>query len=382
MTNPWTAPGTNGEESGAVGTAAASPAPGGPTAPGPLQRELVARTPLFPLRPLGVGEILGAATRIYRLRPRISLLVAAVVYAISFVLTTALSGASILPMAGQVQASMDGSAGATVTGPGDGEVLVTLGASLASGLVSLVAAQLVTIALSALAIGEATGTPLADAAVWRTIRRHGISAVLAGLVIAVATLVLWAVLVGLGLLPLLLTDEAHWWTIVPVLLALVLALAGSVVIWMRTALTAPALVVEKLGALGAIRRSLVLTRGRRRWRVLGVGALLVLLVYVLTQVLASAFGIVAVVAYVAILLAGGPGLVVLAMAVLLVLTMLGAYVASVLSEPFRSAGMAALYADQRMRWESWDVELTRRSRDARDAATAPSGAATHGGGPW
>ncbi len=381
MTNPWTAPGARGDETGG-GPAAVPPTTSGPGAPGPLQRELVARTPLFPLRPLGVGEILGAATRIYRLRPRISLLVAAVVYALSFVLTTALSGASLLPLVGQVQASMDGSAAATVTGPGNGEVLGTLGASLASGLVSLVAAQLVTIALSALAIGEATGTPLADRAVWRTMRRHGASAVLAGLLIAVATLMLWAVLVGLGLLPLLIADEARWWTITPLLLALLLAVGGSVVIWMRTALTAPALVVEELGALGAIRRSLVLTRGRRRWRVLGVGALLVLLVYVLTQVLSSAFGIVAVIAYAALLLAGGPGLVVLAMGVLLVLTMLGAYVASVLSEPFRSAGMAALYADQRMRWESWDVDLTRRSRDARDAAMAPSGTAAQGGGPW
>lgn len=379
MTNPWTAPGASGDETGGAPDAV-PPTTSGPGAPGPLQRELVARAPLFPLRPLGVGEILGAATRIYRLRPRISLLVSAAVYALSFVLTTALSGASLLPLAGQVQASMDGSA--SVSGPGDGELLGTLGASFASGLVSLVAAQLVTIALSALAIGEATGTPLADRAVWRTMRRHGASAILAGLIIAVATLMLWAVLVGLGLLPLLIADEARWWTITPLLLALLLAVGGSVVIWMRTALTAPALVVEELGALGAIRRSLALSRGRRRWRVLGVGALLVLLVYVLTQVLSSAFGIVAVVAYAALLLAGGPGLVVLAMGVLLVLTMLGAYVASVLSEPFRSAGMAALYADQRMRWESWDVELTRRSRDARDAAMAPSGNAAQGGGPW
>ncbi|MDO5662996.1 MAG: glycerophosphodiester phosphodiesterase, partial [Brachybacterium sp.] len=43
-----------------------------------LQRELVRRQPLFPLRPMSVGELLSAATRIYSARPRLVLGLAAI----------------------------------------------------------------------------------------------------------------------------------------------------------------------------------------------------------------------------------------------------------------------------------------------------------------
>ena len=56
----------------------------------------------------------------------------------------------------------------------------------------------------------------------------------------------------------------------------------------------------------------------------------------------------------------------LALGVMLVLSMLGSFIASTLVQPFVSAGTTVLYADERMRQEAWDVELNRASRERRD----------------
>ena len=110
-----------------------------------------------------------------------------------------------------------------------------------------------------------------------------------------------------------------------------------------------------------------MTRGRRLWRVLGIGALLYLLYTFAVQVIAGVFSTIAMIAYFAILLASSFEAVVLGMIVLTVLMMVGSYVATFLLAPFLSAGFVALYADGRMRHEAWDVELTRRAREAWDA---------------
>lgn len=121
MSSPWTAPGaevpsepTGPGGSGGPGSwgqpapsAPDGPAgPGGPAPTGAPQRELVQSVPLFPLRPLGLGEILGAAVRIYRLRTRAVLGVSAAVYGVAFVLITLSTGAGMMPMIGDMQAAM------------------------------------------------------------------------------------------------------------------------------------------------------------------------------------------------------------------------------------------------------------------------------------
>ena len=76
MSTQWTAPGTSGGNEPSPsptsdgGPFATEPAGGRPAPQGGPRRELVQSMPLFPLRPLGVGEILGAAVRIYRLRAK------------------------------------------------------------------------------------------------------------------------------------------------------------------------------------------------------------------------------------------------------------------------------------------------------------------------
>ena len=374
MSTQWTAPGTSG-----TGEPSPSPAPGGdpfsaepggeaPTAPGGPRRELVQSMPLFPLRPLGLGEILGASVRIYRLRARSVLGVAAIVYGVAFVIMTFATGASMVPMLGDMQATLeDPEAVPTWTGS-VGDVVLTVVSSLVTGVISMIAAALVTVALTRVALGEAVGTPVSTAEMWATMRRKGLPAMVVSLLIGVLSSVVFLVVLGIGMLPLILLGEPTVLTVVFLLLGLVLAVLGVLWVFARTLLAIPALVLEDIGFLGAIRRSLEMTRGRRLWRVLGIGLLLYLLYMVAVQVIAGVFGTVAVIFYIGILLISGFEALLLGMIVLTVLTMLGSYVATFLLAPFLSAGFVAVYADGRMRHEAWDVELIRRARESWDGA--------------
>jgi hypothetical protein len=373
MSIPWIAPGANGPaEDPAQGPADGGwgqPGPagaGGPAGPGAPRRELVQSTPLFPLRPLGLGEILAAAVRIYRLRARSVLGVAAAVFGVAFVVITLSTGAGMIPMIGDMQAMMEDPA-ASADAPffssvGDGVLFVLT--SVLTGLVTMLASSLVTVALTRVALGEAIGAPVPTAEMWATMRRRGLPALGVGLLVALLSVLLFALPFALGLLPLLIVQEAGWLTILPLVLGTLAGLLLMLWLWARTLLAVPALVLEDTSVLGAVRRSFVLTRGRRMWRVLGIALLLYLLYTVATQVISGVTGTIAGIAYFAILLVSSFEAIVLGVAVLTILSMLGAYIASFLLAPFLSAGYTALYADVRMRDEAWDVELTRRAREA------------------
>src|SRR5699024_6395225 len=153
----------------------------GPDGPGPAgspgarpagpRRELVQQLPLFPLRPLSLGEILGAAVRIYRLRARDVLVLAAAVYGVAFVLITLITGAGMIPVIGQMQAVVEDP---TAPAPGAsvaGDALATVGSSLITMVITILASALVTVALTRIAIGEATGDPLPSGQIGATVRR-------------------------------------------------------------------------------------------------------------------------------------------------------------------------------------------------------------------
>lgn len=386
MSTGWTAPGGSSTPShpqpgpapaqGGAGSPTSAPPVAGTGAPGgpggrPLQRELVQQTPLFPLRPLSVGEVLGAAVRIYRRGAKPMLGLSAAVHGIAYVLITVLTGASMVPMIGQTRAMLENpdTTGTTTTFSVTtlSETLSVLGVSVVTGLISMVAAAAVTAVLTRAAIGEATGEPLTGPQMWAAMRRLTLPAIGVSLVAGTLILLATVVPIGLGLAPLLLWQEVNAVTIGALLLGLVAAVVLGIWAYARTLLAVPSLVVEQTGVLGAIRRSFALTRGRRMWRVLGLGILLVLLYSLAVQMMGGVFGLVGTVAYVAILLLSNLEAIVLGVLVLTVLTMLGAYIATFLLAPFLSAGTATIYADTRMRHEAWDIELNRRARDSRDA---------------
>ena len=178
-----------------------------------------------------------------------------------------------------------------------------IGSSAVTMIITMLASSLVKVALTRVALGEAVGSPVSTGQMWATMRRRGLPAVAVSLLIGVLSLVGFLVLSGLGTLPLILLQEASWLTIVPLVIGVVLGALAVLWIWARTVLAIPALVLEDVGVLGALGRSLALTRGRRLWRVLGIAVLLYLIYTVAAQVVAGVFGTVAFFVYLAILLA-------------------------------------------------------------------------------
>ncbi|MGP9682747.1 glycerophosphoryl diester phosphodiesterase membrane domain-containing protein [Brachybacterium sp. AOP3-A1-3] len=337
---------------------------GGPSAPAGPRRELVQDLPLFPLRPLGLGEVLGAAVRIYRLRARTVLGLAAIVYGIAFAIMMVTTGAGMIPFIGDMQAIMDDPEAPTSASLFSGsDILLTVGSSAITGVITMVAASLVTVALTAVAMGEATGRSVSTSQMWALARRLAVPAICVSILIGLLELLVLAVPTALGVLPIVLLQEPSVLTIGAIVVGLVIGVLAAIWIWARMLLAIPALVVEGTGILGAIRRSFQMTRGRKLWRVLGVGLLLYVLYAVAVQVVSGVFGMVATVAYLAILLATAGQALVVGMIVLTVLSLLGSFVAYVLLSPFLCAGFAALYADNRMRHEAWDIELTRQARE-------------------
>lgn len=376
MSTPWTAPGATGHSESSPTTASATgpsgegPSPhsfsptGAPAPQGAPQRELVQAMPLFPLRPLGLGEILGAAVRIYRLRAKSVLGVAAAVYGVAFVIMTFSTGASMVPLIGEMQSSLEDPT-ATATGMNTAsDIVLTVLSYAVTFIVTILSSALVTVALTHIAMGEATGRPVSTAEMWATMRRRGLRAVGVSLIVGVLSLIIFLVISALGALPLIFLQEASALTIVPLVLGVLLAVLGMLWIWARTVLAIPALVIEETGVLGAISRSFSMTRGRRFWRVFGVSLLLYLLYSFAVQIIAGVFSTIATILYVVILLASSMEAIVLGIAVLTIIMMLGTYAASFLLAPFLSAGFVAIYADNRMRHEAWDVELTRQAREA------------------
>lgn len=394
MTSPWSAPGA--PDPVAADREDRTPQPSSPWADAPagtsvtadpahasLQRELVARTPLFPLRPLGLGEILGAATRLYRVRPRQVLVLSAVVFAIASVLQLVLTGASLMPFMGSLQMAVENPATQETLdlGTSGADALGMLAGTLGTSIVSVIAVQVLTTALAPLALGEATGRRVPDGQVWAAVRRHGVRAAVLGLLIAALAVILVALAVGLGVLgavPIILNDGNSWLPLIPIGIGALLAAVAALWLATRTALATPALVLEGIGPLAALRRSFALTRGRRMWRVLGIVLLIQLLVGAATQIIGGVVGFAATLIYIVVLIATDFQQFALAASIMLVLTMLGTFIASTLVQPFAAAAATVLYADVRMRDEGWDIELTRDAARTHDAVAQ---AATTSGSP-
>src|SRR5699024_1882257 len=207
------------------------------------------------------------------------------------------------------------------------DVVLMLLSTAATMIITMLASSLVTVALTRVALGEATGRRVSGAQMWETMRRRGAAAIAVSLLIGLLSTVALAVLGALGAL-LLLIQEASWLTIVPLVLGVVLGILAIFWIWARTVLAIPALVLEDAGVLGALRRSLVLTRGRRLWRVLGTAVLLYLVYFIATQVIAGVFGTLGVIIYLAVLLATSFEGLVVGMILLTIISMAGSYAAT------------------------------------------------------
>jgi len=153
-----------------------------------------------------------------------------------------------------------------------------------------------------------------------------------------------------------------------VLLTLVTLAVPGAVLWAAWSLATPALVLERLGPIRALRRSWRLVMPGF-WRVWGIRALSVLLGWVMQGLLIVPFAAFA--ALLAAVLGSGGGDDPLPLAALACLA-LGSILGGMIAQPFLAGVLALLYVDRRMRAEGLDIVIQRRARTARRGAGADS----------
>ena len=254
-----------------------------------------------PLRPLGVGEVLDGAVRLVRRNVR-SVLVVSIPYAVVVTLADALLEYGTIN-------SQDAT---TLVAIGTLIIAAGLGAVLTGLLAPLYSSDLL-------------GHPIG---IGESLRRVGGRAVLLfvlGLVLAISE--------GAGLIA---------------------CIVGGVWLWGIWAVAAPAFALERVGIRAALGRSRELV-SRMFWRVWGIRALGWFVTYVLTQLIALPFVLLAAKVTGVDLLDSNPHTTSAALYVAIVSA--GQLIAAALLAPVTSAIEVLLYTDLRMRKEGMDIVL-------------------------
>lgn len=363
----WQRPGGSGSpppESGddPSGTTGPSTA-GGPTArgwdasPGWTWRPPDVKPGVIPLRPLGVGEILDGAVTTIRRNPRVMLGLAAAV-----ALVTQLVGMVFVWMITD-QATALGQLEQQQMVTGD-ELLNFMATALGGMAVILFVTWLGTVFLTGMltvVVGRAVvGQDLTLAQTWQHARGRLLR--LLGLTLVYTIIwsgALWAVILLSAVLAAT-SDPAA----TAVLLVLGTLAAGLVGIWLyvRFSLATPALMLETtprgngepvpIGIVESLRRSSQLV-SRSWWRVFGILLLVMIIVFIVSQVVAIPFSLPAT-------LGDGDMFTTVGMSFgALVVSTLGSIVSATITAPFSAGATALLYVDQRIRREALDIELAR-----------------------
>lgn len=127
-------------------------------------------------------------------------------------------------------------------------------------------------------------------------------------------------------------------------IGLIFCLAPGIFLWTMWSVSAAALVTEQKGPVAALRRSWQLVKGRF-WPVLGAMALGYLLYYVISQIISVVTGVITVIGTLN------------SDSFSFVPTVIGTIIVSVLAAPFLAAMVTIVYFDLRVRKEGYDLEL-------------------------
>ncbi|NNJ07860.1 hypothetical protein HHX38_27585 [Streptomyces sp. PKU-MA01144] len=303
---------------------------------------------MIPLRPLGVGEILDGAVSTLRTHWRTVLGITVTVSVITQILDV-LVRRYLVPQPPEVDPN------ATPE-----EVLDQLGDQLNATLVgtapvtaiALIATLFTTALLTVVISRSVLGREVTLADAWREARPR--LPQLLGLIVLL--LLIAAAVLVVAVLPGLLLGSAGG-----AVLAVLGGIAGAVVtLWLmvRFALASPALMLERQGVIQSMRRSAKLVRGAW-WRVFGILLLTMLLIFIVSLIIAIPFGLIA-------FAVDGEGLSGMFSGgtpdfgwPFLIITGIGAVIASAITYPISAGVTVLLYVDQRIRREALDLELAR-----------------------
>jgi hypothetical protein len=310
---------------------------------------------VVPLRPLGLGDLLDGAVQTMRQNPRVMLGMSAALMAVAAVLSTVFILVGLPRMTRGLEGLDD--TGAQV----DADQVVSVVTGGAMGfLLPLVVQTLATIVLTGIlivAVSQAVlGRRPSVGEVWRRARPRLLALVGLSLLSAVLIVLVLAVPIVPGVA--LLAAGSDVGGGLALVAGLLTAIVLAVLVYVRLAFAAPALLLEQLGVLAALRRSWRLVAGSW-WRCFGIlllGAIIAGAINGLVQLPFSLVG------NLAGALAGsdGPtGEVTSGLQLALVITNVGSVLASTVTAPFTAALTALLYIDLRIRWEGLDVTLAR-----------------------
>ncbi|MFF0448316.1 glycerophosphoryl diester phosphodiesterase membrane domain-containing protein [Streptomyces sp. NPDC004609] len=307
-----------------------------------------AKPGVIPLRPLGMGEILDGAVSTLRAHWRTVLGITISVSVIAEI-GNILAARYLLPDPVELDPDADSS-----------EALRQVGDSLQSSTISLgpvmlitMVATLFTTALLTMVISRSVlGQPVKLSEAWREARPR--LPQLLGLTLLLP--LIGAAIVAVAILPGLLLGGGAGMA-----LAVLGGLASlGVVLWLmiRFALASPALMLERQGVFASMRRSAKLVQGAW-WRTFGIIALTMLLTLLVSMIISVPFGLVAVA-----MDSGGFSDFLNGEApdfgwAYLIISGIGAVIASSITYPISAGVTVLLYVDQRIRREALDLELGR-----------------------
>ncbi|ANZ42221.1 hypothetical protein BBK82_46110 [Lentzea guizhouensis] len=295
----------------------------GYNAPPPPQQPTI-KPGVIPLRPLAVGEIVDGAVSTMRKHPKLIIGAAAVVAAVTQILGLLVqlpflddltSVATLDPNTVTEQEAIDqltsGLAG-FFTGTLLSVLLLVLGTVFLSGFITVI-------------VGRAVlGQPVSFAEAWAEFKPQLVR------------------LLGATLLTGLIVFVGAIFCVIP-----------GVWLWVLFGLVTPALVLERSGVGTAFGRSRALVKGAW-WRTFGVLLLAAVISWIISWIISIPFGLLGAAttgfsADPAAALSAGS----------LVLSTIGAIIASTITLPFTAAVTVLVYVDRRMRSEGMDIELQR-----------------------
>lgn len=324
----WATPPPPPPSDGGPGGYGPPPGPGGYAAygavpPAPLPKAGDARTGPLPLHPMGVGDILDGAFKLLKANARtILLVVAAILVPIqlisAFVVRDQFSTGFISLL--NDPTLMEGQE----TGLGSGSTVLQILTTLLSLLTGPIIAGVVSRVVASSYVGEELG---AGAALKLTLRR-AVSLVVASVLVALASIA-----------------------------GLILCIVPGVLLFALYTAVTPALMIEEIGPIQAMRRSWRLLKPRW-WRVLGI----VVLAHLIAGFLGNILGGIPSVAAVAV---GG------SFAWLFV--GLGSVLSSLVSAPIIAIVSTLLYFDGRIRNEGFDLQVMARDLGGESAPTRVGG---------
>ncbi|MGR8010216.1 hypothetical protein [Streptomyces hypolithicus] len=306
-----------------------------------------AKPGVIPLRPLGVGEILDGAVSTLRAHWRTVLGITVTVSVITQICDILIQR-YLLPEPAQVDPEATRSEALRQSADAMQSTLINSSPAFAITLIgTLFSTALLTVVISRSVIGRPV--TLSDA--WREAKPRlpqllGLTLLLPLMAVAIMTV---------GILPGLLVGSGTG-----VALALIGGLAAFVVtLWLmiRFSLASPALMLERQSIVKSLARSAKLVSGTW-WRIFGILSLTMLLLFILSMIIAVPFGLIAAAAD------GGLGELFSGTAPefgwpFLIITGIGAVLASSISYPISAGVTVLLYVDQRIRREALDLDLAR-----------------------